>query len=58
MAAVKRTMSRDQLRRTMTGPITEEKRRAISDRVSEPIKQAVDQAIKQNRPALKELADH
>jgi Ni,Fe-hydrogenase maturation factor len=51
-------MSRDQLRRTMTGPVTEEKRREISDRVSEPVKQAIDKAIKQNKPALRELADH
>lgn len=52
------SMTRDELRRTMTGPVTEEKRRAISDRVSDPVKSAIDKAIKQNKPALRELADH
>ena len=53
----KREMSRDELRRTLTGPITDEKRREVADRVSEPVKRAIDQAIKQNKPALRELGD-
>lgn len=57
MAAGKKSMTRDELRRTMTGPITEEKRREISDRVSDPVKHAIDKAIRQNRPALKELGE-
>lgn len=55
---IKRALSRDEFRRTMTGPVTEEKRRVVSDHVSEPVKRAIDKAIKQNRPALKELAQH
>lgn len=46
------------VRRAIAGPRTDKTRREIADRVSEPVKRAIDQAIKQNRPALKELANH
>ena len=51
-------MDREQLRRTLTGPSDADKRREVATHVSEPVKRAIDQAIKQNKSALRELASH
>ena len=57
-ATEKRAINRDIARRAITGPLTDQKRREVADRVSDPVKRAVDQAIKRNKPALRELAKY
>jgi hypothetical protein len=48
----------DAVRRAIAGPPTDQRRREVAERVSEPVKRAINQAIKQNRPALRELANY
>ena len=49
---------RDTIRRALRGAVTAEKRESVSRDVSDRVKQAVDDTIRRNKKALRELGDY